>query len=193
MLDWLKTILGEAYTEEIDKQVSAEIGKSFVSKADFNAINDTKKELEAQLNTANEAIQSMQEKAPDVEAIQQEAATYKAQAEQAKADADARAQAAEMRAAAIEAASSIAFTSKGAKTAYITALLEKGLPFSKGAFTGVNDFTAEYKESDPEAFKEDNGAPQLRITTPSNPPAPGSDWREKLNTNYQKAKVAEEE
>ena len=27
MLDWLKTILGEAYSEEIDKKVSEEIGK----------------------------------------------------------------------------------------------------------------------------------------------------------------------
>ena len=28
MLDWLKTILGEAYSEEIDKKVSEEIGKN---------------------------------------------------------------------------------------------------------------------------------------------------------------------
>ena len=30
MLDWLKTILGEAYSEEIDKKVSDEIRKAFV-------------------------------------------------------------------------------------------------------------------------------------------------------------------
>ena len=30
MLDWLKTILGEAYSEKIDKKVSDEIGKAFV-------------------------------------------------------------------------------------------------------------------------------------------------------------------
>ena len=39
MLDWLKTILGDAYTEEIDKKVSEEIGKGFVARADFNALN----------------------------------------------------------------------------------------------------------------------------------------------------------
>ena len=27
MLEWLKTILGDHYTEDIDKQISAEIGK----------------------------------------------------------------------------------------------------------------------------------------------------------------------
>jgi len=35
MLEWLKTILGEHYTEDINKKISAEIGKNFVSKADF--------------------------------------------------------------------------------------------------------------------------------------------------------------
>ena len=29
-LEWLKGILGDKYTEDIDKQVSAEIGKAFV-------------------------------------------------------------------------------------------------------------------------------------------------------------------
>lgn len=45
MLDWLKTILGEAYSEEIDKKVSEEIGKNFVARADFNALNTEKKKL----------------------------------------------------------------------------------------------------------------------------------------------------
>lgn len=46
MLEWLKTILGEAYNEEIDKKVSTEIGKAFVARADFNAANDAKKQAE---------------------------------------------------------------------------------------------------------------------------------------------------
>jgi hypothetical protein len=45
MLDWLKTILGDSYTEEIDNAVSKEIGKGFVARADFNAVNDEKKNL----------------------------------------------------------------------------------------------------------------------------------------------------
>ena len=40
MLEWLKTILGDHYTEDIDKQISTEIGKGFVARADFNAKND---------------------------------------------------------------------------------------------------------------------------------------------------------
>ena len=37
MLEWLKNILADKYTEDIDKQISQEIGKNFVSKVDFNA------------------------------------------------------------------------------------------------------------------------------------------------------------
>ena len=43
MLEWLKNILGEDYTDEVDAKVSAEIGKNFVTKADFNQVNIAKK------------------------------------------------------------------------------------------------------------------------------------------------------
>ncbi len=45
MLEWLKTILGDSYTDDIDKAVSKEIGKGFVARADFNALNEEKKKL----------------------------------------------------------------------------------------------------------------------------------------------------
>lgn len=63
MLEWLKTILGDAYTEDIDKKVSEEIGKQFVSRSDFNTLNETKKTLESTVETLktqngdNEALQ----------------------------------------------------------------------------------------------------------------------------------------
>lgn len=50
MLDWLKAILGDNYTEEIDGKIAAEIGKQFVSRADFNTLNETKKTLEKTVN-----------------------------------------------------------------------------------------------------------------------------------------------
>lgn len=46
MLEWLKTILGDAYTDDIDKKVSAESVRGFVSKSDFNQANEAKKGLE---------------------------------------------------------------------------------------------------------------------------------------------------
>jgi hypothetical protein len=60
MFDWLKTIIGDSYTEEIDKKVSTEIGKLFVSKENYDKLNGDKKELEKQVaadkKTHEEAI-----------------------------------------------------------------------------------------------------------------------------------------
>lgn len=50
-LEWLKEILGEAYSEELEEKISGQIGKSFVSKADFN-------KAKGDLKTANETIQT---------------------------------------------------------------------------------------------------------------------------------------
>lgn len=62
MLEWLKTILGDAYTEEIDKKVSEEIGKNFVARADFNTKNE-------ELKTATGTIKSLQDAAKAYEGV----------------------------------------------------------------------------------------------------------------------------
>ena len=54
--DWLKTLLGDAYTEDIDKTVATEIGKRFTEKADFEAKSTELKNAKAQLAEANKTI-----------------------------------------------------------------------------------------------------------------------------------------
>ena len=54
MLEWLKSILGAAYTPEIDAAVSQEIGRGFVARADFNAKNTRVTELETQVGQLEE-------------------------------------------------------------------------------------------------------------------------------------------
>lgn len=48
--EWLKEILGESYTDEADKKVADKLGELFVTKADFNAVNEKKMELEEKPN-----------------------------------------------------------------------------------------------------------------------------------------------
>lgn len=84
-LEWLKTILGDAYTEDIETKVSEQIGKGFVSREDYNAQNATKKKLEADLKTANETL--TQQPAVDVDGLRGEVATWKKKAEEAEAKA----------------------------------------------------------------------------------------------------------
>lgn len=58
MLERLKTILGDAYTPEIDTAVSQEIGKGFVSRTDFNAKAAKVTELEAQVGQLTESAKT---------------------------------------------------------------------------------------------------------------------------------------
>ena len=41
---WLKEILGESYTDEVDKKVADKLDELFVTKADFNTVNEKKME-----------------------------------------------------------------------------------------------------------------------------------------------------
>lgn len=45
MLEWLKTILGEAYTDEIDRAVSAELDKNYAPAAEVTRLNGEIKRL----------------------------------------------------------------------------------------------------------------------------------------------------
>ena len=69
MLEWLKTILGDAYTEELDNKVSAEIGKNFVSKADFNAVNTAKKKAEDDVKARDQQLEDLKKSTGDVDAL----------------------------------------------------------------------------------------------------------------------------
>lgn len=90
MLDWLKAILGDAYSEDIDAKVSAEIGKSFVARADFNATNEAKKQAEATIKERDKQLETLQASTGDVAALKEQITTLQTQnAEQAKQHAEA--------------------------------------------------------------------------------------------------------
>lgn len=72
MLDWLKTILGDAYTEDIDAKVSAEIGKNFVSKVDFNQVNTAKKKAEDDVKARDQQLEDLKKSTGDVDALKQQ-------------------------------------------------------------------------------------------------------------------------
>lgn len=79
MLEWLKTILGESYTEEIDTKVAAEIGKGFVAKADFNQVNTAKKKAEDDLKTRDQQLETLKNSTGDIEGLRQQITTLQTQ------------------------------------------------------------------------------------------------------------------
>ena len=58
MLEWLKTVLGDAYTPEIDTAVSQEIGKGFVARTDFNTKTAKVTELETEVKQLRDGIKT---------------------------------------------------------------------------------------------------------------------------------------
>lgn len=153
MLDWLKEILGDSYTEEIDKSVSQKIGSLFVSKADFNAKNEAKKQVDAQLEEANKKLEGFD---PD----------WAEKVKQASKEAEEKVKKFQRQQAVDKCIGEIKFSSEAAKKAFKMELLEKGLPFENDKLLGLNDYIEEYKQSDPSAFASDKPAPTFGGPTP---------------------------
>ena len=82
MLEWLKTILGDMYTEDIDRQVSTEIGKNFVSKTDFSVVKEAKKQLEETVKERDAQLDKLSK--IDTESLQATIETLKNENQAAK-------------------------------------------------------------------------------------------------------------
>ena len=152
MLDWLKDILGESYTDDIEKKVADEIGKGFIARADFNAANEAKKGLEAQLADANKAIEDMKDSAGDAEKTAQAIADwekkYKEDTERLKAENEGLKYTHNIEALSLKEK----FTSEAARKAFVADLVAKKLPYEDGKLVGFDDFKKSYMETDPGAF-----------------------------------------
>ena len=78
MIEWMKEILGDAYTEDIDNKITARLTADYAPKADLEAANTAKSEAEAALAAANDKYKDV-----DIDALRADAA-------QARKDADER-------------------------------------------------------------------------------------------------------
>lgn len=152
MLDWLKTILGDAYTEDADRQVSEEIGKRFVAKADFNS---TKAELTAakgQIADRDKQLEDLKKSSGDAEALKKQIEDL--QAENAQKDKD---HAAEIAAIKLESAVEAALTSAKAKNnvavkALLTEFLKDAKVGEDGAVKGLDGELKKLAEAEDTAF-----------------------------------------
>ena len=167
MLEWLRTILGEGYSEEIDKLVSDEIGKRFVSKTDFTTKNEAVKDLTQRLAYANARIESFQDM--DIEGIKRSADEWKQKAEQAEQAAEARVKEMEHDNLLREKLSGFKFTSEYARQGVFNEIKSKNLPVDNGQLTGFDEVLKGIREAQPAAFEPDKPAPHFSggITPPT--------------------------
>lgn len=157
MIEWLKEILGDSYTEEIDKKVSENIGKNFVSKGDFNTLNETKKTLDTQLKDANKQIEEF--KNLDVDGIKKAADEWKEKAEKAQKDSEAQIAAMKFDHALEGKLSGL----KAKDTGILMGLLKKDdLKLTEdGSILGLDDQIKKIKEEKDFLFEPDEVTPQI--------------------------------
>lgn len=72
MLEFLKSILGESYTEELDQKISEEVGKAFVSKNDFNSAKAELKNVKEQLAQRDSQLEELKQSSGDNESLKQQ-------------------------------------------------------------------------------------------------------------------------
>lgn len=185
MLEWLKTILGDNYSEDTDKKVSEEIGKGFVAKADFTAAKEAKKTLEAQLAEAGKAIEGF--KAMDIEGIKRAAEEYKVKAEEAEKGAATKI--AEMEFSTL--LDSSITTAKGKNPKAIKALLEDKMDSLKASKNRKEDITKalEALKADEGYMFDSDGAPPPRIVGGTGGKPAGAVTKEAFKTMSYKDRV----
>ena len=167
MLEWLKTILGDAYTDDIDKKVSSEIGKGFVSKADFNSANETKKTLETQVSDRDKQIEALKNVDPDK--LQAEITRLQGENQTAQKQFDA-----DLKSARLSAALDLGITkAKGKNATAIKALLDTSKLALKddGTVDGLDTALDGLKKSDGYLFENVTVTPK----GPGNPGGTGGD------------------
>lgn len=158
MLDWLKTILGETYTEELDKKVSEEIGKSFVARTDFNTVNTEKKALSDSLKDRDKQLETLKASTGDVEALKTQIAAL--QTENAN---SAKAHEAEIKSIKLDTAVETALAGAKAKNVKaVKALLElnKAELAEDGTVKGLADQIKKLTESTESSFLFETGTPK---------------------------------
>lgn len=152
MLSWLKDILGDNHTEEIEKKISQEIGKNFVSKADFNSKNEALKNLEAQVRERDAQLETLKKSTGDAAALQEQIATLQTQNAETK-----KAYETELARVRLDGAVEAALTAAGAKNnTAVKALLADFLKNAKlddsGAVKGLTAEIEALAKSDATAF-----------------------------------------
>lgn len=172
MLDWLKPILGDAYTDEIDSKIAAEIGKGFVARADFNEVSTAKKKLESDIKARDQQLEDLKKSTGDIDALKQQITTLQTQNADAK-----TAYEAELAKVKIDTAVEAALTAAGAKNntavkALLADFLKDATMDENGTVKGLTDKIESLSKADGTSFLfEDVGAaqPGFKGITPGNP------------------------
>lgn len=165
MLDWLKEILGDAYTDEVDKKVSDRIGKGFVSRSDFNEANEEKRTLKEQVAERDKQIEGLKTSSGDAEQLKAEITKLQGENKAAKEKYDA-----EMADFKKNALIDAELTKAGAvNVTAVKAILDlNGVDFKDGKISGLDDKIKAAQKDNAWAFPDFKADPEPGQQTKDN-------------------------
>lgn len=166
-LEWLKGILGDAYSDEIDSKVSQEVGKGFVSRKDFNDQKKAADDLRAQITDRDTQIKALQDSSGDLGVLQKQLDDQKKAHEK------------EINALKMQFATEKALADAGARnTTAAMALLAEFMKTAKlnddGSVEGLDQKIKELTEGEGTSFLFQKKEPQQTTINGAHPATPGN-------------------
>ena len=169
MLEWLKTILGERYTPEIDGKVTEEIGKGYTTKAEVSTVQSELTATKASLKERDRQLEALKKETGDTAVLTQKITELQAENQQKD-----RVHAAQLRQLRLENAVSKALAeAKAINPATVTPLLagflEKAQLGEDGSVAGLAEEIGKLQKEENTAFLFSQGetVPKLSGVTPA--------------------------
>lgn len=178
----------EQLAEKLSKDKTVKLANlatgEYVGTEKYKAAVAEQKEMKKALEMARQETQDFGKM--DLAEMQEQVAQYKAQAENAKQQAEQQVQSVKYMAMVQALCAKISFSSESAKDAFMSAVIAEQLPMENDILVGFEEFEQAWREKDPQAFAQEGVVP--KIVAPSKAPSNGNGWREKIGLNYQNAK-----
>lgn len=126
---------------------------TYIPKAKFDSLNETKKDLENQLKETNDKVQELSK--VDTDELKKQIEDLQKKYEEDTKALNSKYEAREYDIKLNDYAKDLKFSSNSAKKSFMSDLKAKELKFEEDKLVGFDDFVNSYKESDPSAFIEE--------------------------------------
>lgn len=168
----LVDIVGKEVYEGLSEEIKKEYAEkeliindgSYIPKAKFDSLNETKKDLENQLKETNDKVQELSK--VDTEELKKQIEDLQKKYEEDTKALNSKYEAREYDIKLNDYAKDLKFSSNSARKSFMNDLKEKELKFEDDKLVGFDDFVSSYKENDPTAFiEEKKEEPSVTVNT----------------------------
>lgn len=171
----LVDIVGKEVYEGLSEETKQKYGEkeliindgTYIPKAKFDSLNETKKDLENQLKETNEKVQELSK--VDAQELQTKLNELQEKYDKDLQEANDKYESREYEIKLKDYIKDEKFSSKSSQKAYYEDLLDKKLEFDNdGNLKGYDDYKKSYQESDPDAFLKDEKSDGMYASTGGN-------------------------